>query len=803
MTAVIPAQATAVQPVPTGDLPRLVAHALAALEAGRADRTGPLPAGGPAAVEAAVDGALGGDVLPDSGVGELAALRDLVRVLAAGAADPADPACAGHLHCPPLPVAVAADLAASALNQSLDSWDQAPAATVLEQRTVAALADLAGLPGGGGVLTTGGTASTYTAMLLARDGAAGPVRVYASTLAHFSVERGAHLLGLPPVVAVPVGADGRMDVPALAAALAAAPADERPLVVATAGTTDLGAIDPLPELARLVRGAGGWLHVDAAYGGGLLFSECARHLLAGVEDADSLGLDLHKLGWQPAAAGVLLTRTPAAFAPLERRAAYLNPADDEALGYTSLLGRSLRTTRRADVLKVAVTLRALGRQGLGERVDGCLDLARSPRPGCAPSRRCCSSPSPSSRPWCSATGSRTRHGPTPSTQRSAAPAPRRTRRRRTHRDGRGRAPQAHPAQPRGTARRRGRAAGRRRRRRPRRGGQGVPTRAAHHALTVLLRCWLRETRIAVPGPGPLRVELPATGRALVVDVTRRSPTGAHDLAGARAEDGAPLDADAAAALLTAEVAARAGLPPSRGAAARTRVVESVRRATCYAAARAADPAPPERLPTWLAAEQDLLAGHPWHPMTKSHDGLPDDEDEVYAPEARGRFPLHWYAVAPRALATGSVGGLDVPGLLRDLAGHGLAVPPGFVPVPAHPWQAARLADRPAAAALLAAGDLVDLGPLGEPWWATSSLRTVARQGAPVMLKLSLGLGSRTAAGRTSAVSWCSRPAPPRSSTPGSGPPWPMPTRSSGSSGTRPGPAWTPPTRHSGRSGSTR
>jgi L-2,4-diaminobutyrate decarboxylase len=125
-----------------------------------------------------------------------------------------------------------------------------------------------------------------------------------------------------------------------------------------------------------VRAAGGWLHVDAAYGGGVLFSDVHRPLLAGVEGADSIALDLHKLGWQPAAAGVLLTRTPAAFAPLERRAAYLNPADDEALGYTSLLGRSLRTTRRADVLKVAVTLRALGREGLGARVDACLALAR-------------------------------------------------------------------------------------------------------------------------------------------------------------------------------------------------------------------------------------------------------------------------------------------------------------------------------------------------------------------------------------------------------------------------------------------
>lgn len=357
-------------------LDTLVGTALAALEEGRRRRGGPVPAATPAEVAAAVDAALGGDVLPEDGVGEEAALTALVTAVSAGAADPTDPFCAAHLHCPPLPVAVAADLAASALNQSLDSWDQAPAATVLEERTVAALARLAGLPGGAGVLTTGGTGSTYTALLLARDVAPGPVRLYASALSHFSVERAAHLLGLPAVVAVPVDADLRMDAGALQELLAAAPARERPVVVATAGTTDTGSIDPLRSLAAVAHAAGGWLHVDAAYGGGVLFSDRFGPLLDGVQDADSVSLDLHKLGWQPAAAGVLLTRDAAAFGPLARRAAYLNPADDEQVGYTSLLGRSLRTTRRADVLKVAVTLRALGRRGLGQRVDTCCDLAR-------------------------------------------------------------------------------------------------------------------------------------------------------------------------------------------------------------------------------------------------------------------------------------------------------------------------------------------------------------------------------------------------------------------------------------------
>jgi len=106
----------------TTDLDALVGLALRALDDGRCVRGGPVPRGTPADVAAAVDVALGGAPLPEDGVGDTAALSALVTAIAAGAADPADPMCAAHLHCPPLPVAVAADLAASALNQSLDSW---------------------------------------------------------------------------------------------------------------------------------------------------------------------------------------------------------------------------------------------------------------------------------------------------------------------------------------------------------------------------------------------------------------------------------------------------------------------------------------------------------------------------------------------------------------------------------------------------------------------------------------------------------------------------------------------------------
>ncbi len=356
----------------------LVTAVLDALTRGAAARGGPIPAGGPAA------GFFAGEVLPVDGAG-YGALADLTTALARGAADPADPRCAGHLHGPPLAVAVAAELAVAALNQSLDSWDQAPAATELEPRVVAALANLAGYgPGAAGVFTSGGTESNLMGLLLARDAAVpdaskqglrgARVRILCSEIAHFSIQRSAALLGLgeDAVVAVPVDAEHRMDVAAASALMG----DDVAAIVATAGTTDFGSIDPLPELADLAARHGAWLHVDAAYGGGALLSDTLAPLLAGIDRADSIALDLHKLGWQPVPAGVFLAARAASFDPLARQVAYLNPGDDTDAGYVSLLGRSLRTTRRADAFKVAVTFQALGRAGLGALVDACHDLAR-------------------------------------------------------------------------------------------------------------------------------------------------------------------------------------------------------------------------------------------------------------------------------------------------------------------------------------------------------------------------------------------------------------------------------------------
>ncbi|MEV6382148.1 aminotransferase class V-fold PLP-dependent enzyme [Streptomyces sp. NPDC051773] len=350
-----------------GALRPLLDTVLDALREGAETRGGPLPAGGPEAVAATVRDALGEPLPAD---GDPDALHRLVRALAAGTADPADPLCAAHLHTPPLAVAAAADLAVSVLNPSLDSWDQAPAASALEALVTRALAEEAGAADA--LVTTGGTESNQLALLLAREAHPG-VRLVHGANAHHSLARAAWLLGLPEPVVVPTPA-GTLDPAALDDALTHLPGPL--LVAATAGTTDAGLIDPLPAVADLCRTHGARLHVDAAYGGGLLFSDRHRARLDGLAHAHTVTLDLHKLGWQPVAAGLLAVRDAADLAALHQRADYLNADDDTEAGLPDLLGRSLRTTRRPDILKTAVTLKTLGRTGLGRLVDHVCALAQ-------------------------------------------------------------------------------------------------------------------------------------------------------------------------------------------------------------------------------------------------------------------------------------------------------------------------------------------------------------------------------------------------------------------------------------------
>jgi L-2,4-diaminobutyrate decarboxylase len=309
-----------------------------------------------------------------------------------------NPNVAAHLHCPPLIASLAAEVVLTALNQSMDSFDQAPAATIVEEQVTDWLCHAAGLPdSAGGTFTSGGTQSNYMGLWLARDAwlrdnrgwsvrerglppDAGRLAILCSEVSHFTVDKAAIQLGLGTNAVVRVAADSafRMDPDALREAVIQLAREGRvPMaIVATVGTTDFGSIDPLDALSDVARECHAWLHVDAAYGGALMFSRTRRSVVAAMARADSIGLDFHKLLWQSVSCGAFLLRDSANYALLATHADYLNPERHEAEGIPDLVNRSLATTRRFDALKVWMTFRALGSERMSALIEQVCALAQ-------------------------------------------------------------------------------------------------------------------------------------------------------------------------------------------------------------------------------------------------------------------------------------------------------------------------------------------------------------------------------------------------------------------------------------------
>ncbi|MDR7304066.1 pyridoxal phosphate-dependent decarboxylase family protein [Haloactinomyces albus] len=303
-----------------------------------------------------------------------------------------------HLNCPVVIPAVAGEAILSAINSSLDTWDQSAGATLIEQRMIRWTADRIGLgDASDGVFTSGGTQSNLQALAIARDEAReaqsgtnhlghtvplSRLRVLTSECSHFSIAKSAALLGLDhdAVRSVPCDERRRMRVDALAEELARCSAEDAVVmaVVATAGTTDFGSIDSLHGIADLCAQYGVWLHVDAAYGCGLLVSS-HRELLAGIERADSVTVDYHKSFFQPVSSSAILVRDTAHLRHITYHADYLNPADTDAERTPNQVDKSLQTTRRFDALKLWMTLRVLGPDALGGLFDEVLDRTSEAR----------------------------------------------------------------------------------------------------------------------------------------------------------------------------------------------------------------------------------------------------------------------------------------------------------------------------------------------------------------------------------------------------------------------------------------
>ncbi|MFJ6656008.1 lysine decarboxylase DesA [Streptomyces sp. NPDC091377] len=297
-----------------------------------------------------------------------------------------------HLNCPVVIPAVLGEAILSAVNSSLDTWDQSAGGTLIERRLIDWTAERIGLgPAADGVFTSGGSQSNLQALLLAREEAKpgqeeradaipyAKLRILASEASHFSVKKSAKLLGLGPdaVISIPVDHDKRMQTVALARELERCTAAGLvPMaVVATAGTTDFGSIDPLPEIAALCAQYGTWMHVDAAYGCGLLASPRRRALLTGIERADSVTVDYHKSFFQPVSSSAVLVRDAATLRHATYHAEYLNPRRMVQERIPNQVDKSLQTTRRFDALKLWMTLRTMGADGIGGLFDEVCDLA--------------------------------------------------------------------------------------------------------------------------------------------------------------------------------------------------------------------------------------------------------------------------------------------------------------------------------------------------------------------------------------------------------------------------------------------
>ncbi|MDQ6605422.1 MAG: aminotransferase class V-fold PLP-dependent enzyme [Actinomycetota bacterium] len=276
------------------------------------------------------------------------------------------------------------DFIASACNIYAGSWMESAGPSQLELEVLDWFKDWIGFPStAGGVLLSGGSTANMTALACAREalvGAmSGEVVGYVGDQAHSSLGRAARILGFRPdqLRVLPTDSGFCIEPRTLAGAVDAdSRAGRRPLFLsASAGATNTGAIDPLPELAALCRDRGIWFHVDAAYGGFAALTDRGRAALRGIELADSVTLDPHKWLYQPYECGALLVREDHRLrAAFEMTPDYLQDAG-AMVEEVNFSDRNVQLTRSSRAIKVWVSLQYFGADAFRAAIDRTLDLA--------------------------------------------------------------------------------------------------------------------------------------------------------------------------------------------------------------------------------------------------------------------------------------------------------------------------------------------------------------------------------------------------------------------------------------------
>ena len=276
------------------------------------------------------------------------------------------------------------DLIASAYNIDAGNWVESAGASHLEVLVLRWFAEWVGYPAtAAGILVSGGSAANLTALACAREALVGAMSedlvAYVTDQGHSSLARAARILGFRPrqVRVLPVDGDLRMRVDVLDAAIAAdLDAGLRPLaVLAVAGTTNTGAVDPLPDISQVCRRRGLWMHVDAAYGGFAAITPRGKAQLIGIELADSVTLDPHKWLYQPIECGALLVRE----GHLLREAFEIHPdylQDSKAADATvNFADYGLQLTRTSRALKIWLSLHYFGLNAFAAAVEQTMVLA--------------------------------------------------------------------------------------------------------------------------------------------------------------------------------------------------------------------------------------------------------------------------------------------------------------------------------------------------------------------------------------------------------------------------------------------
>ncbi|WP_116126544.1 pyridoxal phosphate-dependent decarboxylase family protein [Lewinella sp. IMCC34183] len=293
------------------------------------------------------------------------------------------PAYLGHQVVPPAPLSALSDVAASLLNTGMAIFEMGRAGTAMERVVVERFAELLELaPTAGGFLTSGGSLANLTALLAARAVHGEPVRpcLLVNEHAHYCVERAVRIMGWGDagIIHVPTDAHLRMRTEVIDGILADARAAGRTpvAIVGSACTTATGTYDPISALADVAERHGLWLHIDGAHGGAIRLDPGRRHLVDGLERADSLALDFHKMLMTPAiTTGLFFRRGPDAYRIFRQRADYLLAAADD--GWSDIARRSFECTKRMLSLRIFTLLTTYGPQLFVDYVTRVGDLGET------------------------------------------------------------------------------------------------------------------------------------------------------------------------------------------------------------------------------------------------------------------------------------------------------------------------------------------------------------------------------------------------------------------------------------------